>query len=141
MTLEGINNLGTLKKKVMVILNDNKMSISPNVGAFAGYLNRIVHGQAYNRLREEVEKMIRAVPRLGPRLLKISQDLVETAKSMLIPGLVFEELGFEYVGPINGHNLDELMDVLSKAKKRPGPVMIHIVTQKGKGYGTPSSCR
>jgi 1-deoxy-D-xylulose-5-phosphate synthase len=135
LTLEGINNLGTLKKKVIVILNDNKMSISPNVGAFAGYLNRIVHGQAYNRLREEVEKMIRAVPRLGPRLLKLSQDLVETAKSMLIPGLVFEELGFEYVGPINGHNLEELMDVLSKAKKRPGPVMIHIVTQKGKGYG------
>ena len=70
LTLEGINNLGTLKKKVIVILNDNKMSISPNVGALAGYLNRIVHGQAYNRLREEVEKMIRAVPRLGPRLLK-----------------------------------------------------------------------
>jgi 1-deoxy-D-xylulose-5-phosphate synthase len=133
-TLEGINNLGTLKKKVLVILNDNKMSISPNVGAFAGYLNRIVHGQAYNRLREEVEKMIRAVPRLGPRLLKISQDLVESAKSMLIPGLVFEELGFEYVGPINGNNLEELMNVLAKAKERPGPVMVHIVTQKGKGY-------
>ena len=133
--LEGINNLGTLKKKVIVILNDNKMSISPNVGAFAGYLNRIVHGQAYHRLREEVEKMIRSVPRLGPRLLRLSQDLVETAKSMLIPGLVFEELGFEYVGPINGHNLEELLDVLAKAKKRPGPVMVHIVTQKGKGYG------
>jgi 1-deoxy-D-xylulose-5-phosphate synthase len=134
LTLEGINNLGTLKKKVLVILNDNKMSISPNVGAFAGYLNRIVHGQAYNRLREEVEKMMRSVPRLGPRLLKLSRDLVESAKSMLIPGLVFEELGFEYVGPINGHNLEELLDALSKAKKRPGPVMIHIVTQKGKGY-------
>jgi 1-deoxy-D-xylulose-5-phosphate synthase len=134
LTLEGINNLGTLKKKVLVILNDNKMSISPNVGAFAGYLNRIVHGQAYNRLREEVEKMIRSVPRLGPRLLKLSQDLVETAKSVLIPGLVFEELGFEYVGPINGNNLGELMDVLAKAKERAGPVMVHIVTQKGKGY-------
>jgi 1-deoxy-D-xylulose-5-phosphate synthase len=134
LTLEGINNLGTLKKKVLVILNDNKMSISPNVGAFAGYLNRIVHGQAYNRLREEVEKMIRAVPRLGPRLLKISQDLVETAKSMLIPGLVFEELGFEYVGPINGNNLEDVLNVLAKAKERPGPVMVHIVTQKGKGY-------
>ncbi len=135
LTLEGINNLGTLKKKVIVILNDNKMSISPNVGALAGYLNRIVHGQAYHRLREEAEKMIGAVPRLGPRLLKLSQDLVDTAKNMLIPGLVFEELGFEYVGPINGHNLPELMDVLTKAKTRPGPVMVHIVTQKGKGYG------
>jgi len=73
LALEGINNLGTLKKKVLVILNDNKMSISPNVGALAGYLNRIVHGQAYNRLREEVEKLIRSVPRLGPRLVKISR--------------------------------------------------------------------
>ena len=134
LALEGINNLGTLKKKVLVILNDNKMSISPNVGALAGYLNRIVHGQAYNRLREEVEKMIRAVPRLGPRLLKLSQDLVESAKSMLIPGLVFEELGFEYIGPINGNNLEDVLNVLAKAKDRPGPVMVHIVTQKGKGY-------
>jgi 1-deoxy-D-xylulose-5-phosphate synthase len=135
LTLEGINNLGTLKKKVIVILNDNKMSISPNVGAFAGYLNRIVHGQAYHRLREEAEKLISSVPRLGPRLFRLSEDLIETAKNMLIPGLVFEELGFEYVGPINGHDLEELMRVLSKAKERPGPVMIHIVTQKGKGYG------
>lgn len=132
--LEGINNLGTLQKKVLVILNDNEMSISPNVGAIAGYLNRIVHGQAYHRLTLEVEKMVLAVPRLGPRLLKLSKDLVESAKTMLIPGLVFEELGFDYVGPINGHSLDELMDVLTKVKDSPKPTLIHIVTQKGKGY-------
>jgi 1-deoxy-D-xylulose-5-phosphate synthase len=134
LTLEGINNLGTLKKKVLVILNDNKMSISPNVGALAGYMNRIVHGQAYHRLREEAEKMIVSVPRLGPRLLKLSQDLIESAKSMLIPGLVFEELGFEYLGPINGNSMTDVLEALEKAKKRPGPVMLHIVTQKGKGY-------
>ncbi|MFB3921220.1 MAG: 1-deoxy-D-xylulose-5-phosphate synthase [Terriglobia bacterium] len=132
--LEGINNLGTLQKKVLVILNDNKMSISPNVGAFAGYLNRIVHGQTYHRLREEVEKMILAVPRLGPRLLKLSKELVESAKTKLIPGLVFEELGFDYVGPINGHSLDELLAVLAQVKDSPRPTMLHIVTQKGKGY-------
>ena len=132
--LEGINNLGTLQKKVLVILNDNKMSISPNVGAFAGYLNRIVHGQAYHRLREEVEKMILAVPRLGPRLLKLSKEIVESAKTKLIPGLVFEELGFDYVGPINGHSLNELLDVLAQVKDSPRPTMLHIVTQKGKGY-------
>jgi 1-deoxy-D-xylulose-5-phosphate synthase len=134
LTLEGINNLGTLKKKVLVILNDNKMSISPNVGALAGYMNRIVHGQAYHRLREEAEKMISSVPRLGPRLLKVSKDLIESAKSMLIPGLVFEELGFEYLGPINGNSMNDMLEALEKAKKRPGPVMLHIVTQKGKGY-------
>lgn len=132
--LEGINNLGTLQKKVLVILNDNEMSISPNVGALAGYLNRVVHGQSYHRLTQEVEKMILAVPRLGPRLLKLSKDLVESAKTVLIPGLVFEELGFDYVGPINGHSLDELLAVITKVKDNPKPTLLHIVTQKGKGY-------
>jgi 1-deoxy-D-xylulose-5-phosphate synthase len=132
--LEGINNLGTLQKKVLVILNDNTMSISPNVGALAGYLNRIVHGQAYHHVTQEVEKMILAVPRLGPRLLKLSKELVESAKTLLIPGLVFEELGFEYVGPINGHSLDELLDILARVKDNSRPTLLHIVTQKGKGY-------
>src|SRR2546425_5070025 len=119
--LEGINNLGTLQKKALVILNDNKMSISPNVGAIAGYLNRIVHGQAYHRLKQEVEKMILTVPRLGPRLLRLSKDLVESAKTKLIPGLVFEELGFDYVGPINGHSTEDLLNVLAKVKDSPKP--------------------
>ncbi len=132
--LEGINNLGQLKKKVLVILNDNKMSISPNVGAIEGYLNRIVHGQAYHHVTGEVEKMILTVPRLGPRLLKLSKELVETAKTLLIPGLVFEELGFDYVGPINGHSVEELLTVLAKVKDQPGPTLLHVVTQKGKGY-------
>ncbi len=132
--LEGINNLGTLQKKVLVILNDNKMSISPNVGAIEGYLNRIVHGQAYHRLTQEVEKMMLAVPRLGPRLLKLSKDIVESAKNLLIPGLVFEELGFDYVGPINGHSIEDLLNALAKVKDNSGPTLLHIVTQKGKGY-------
>jgi 1-deoxy-D-xylulose-5-phosphate synthase len=132
--LEGINNLGTLQKKVLVVLNDNEMSISPNVGAFAGYLNRVVHGQAYHRITQEVEKMILSVPRLGPRLLKLSKDLVESAKTALIPGLVFEELGFDYVGPISGHNIEELLNVLARVKDNPKPTLLHVVTQKGKGY-------
>jgi len=132
--LEGINNLGTLKKKVLVILNDNEMSISPNVGAIAGYLNRIVHGQPYHRLTQEVEKMILSVPRIGPRLLRVSRDILESAKTLLIPGMVFQELGFEYVGPVNGHNLDELLAVLARVKDNPGPTLLHVVTQKGKGY-------
>ncbi|HTV55979.1 MAG TPA: 1-deoxy-D-xylulose-5-phosphate synthase [Terriglobia bacterium] len=132
--LEGINNLGTLGKNVLVILNDNKMSISPNVGAIAGYLNRIVHGQSYHRLTQEVEKMILAVPHVGPRLLKISRDVLESAKTLLIPGMVFEELGFDYVGPVNGHNIEELLNVLSRVKYNSGPTLLHVVTQKGKGY-------
>ena len=138
--LEGINNLGQLGKNVLVILNDNKMSISPNVGALEGYLNRIVHGQPYHHLTNEVEKMILAVPRLGPRLLKLSKEIVESAKTLLIPGLVFEELGFGYVGPINGHSIEDLLNVLAKIKDQPGPALLHIVTQKGKEIGR-ASCR
>jgi len=134
MELEAINNLGTLQKKMLVIINDNTMSISPNVGALAGYLNRIVHGQAYHRLKEEVEKLMLSLPHVGPRLLRISKDIVESAKTLLIPGLVFEELGFDYVGPINGHSLDELLDVLGRLKESPRPTVVHVVTQKGKGY-------
>jgi 1-deoxy-D-xylulose-5-phosphate synthase len=132
--LEGINNLGNLQKKVLVVLNDNEMSISPNVGAIAGYLNRVVHGQAYHRVSQELEKMILTVPRLGPRLLKLSKDLVESAKAALIPGLVFEELGFDYVGPISGHSIEELLTVLARVKDNPKPTLLHVVTQKGKGY-------
>ena len=134
MELEAINNLGALQKKVLVIINDNTMSISPNVGALAGYLNRIIHGQAYHHLKEEVEKMMLALPKVGPRLLKMSKNVVESAKTLLIPGLVFEELGFDYVGPINGHHLGELTDVLGRLKNNPKPTVVHVVTQKGKGY-------
>ena len=119
---------------MLVVLNDNEMSISPNVGAIAGYLNRVVHGQAYHRITQEVEKMILTVPRLGPRLLKLSKDLVESAKAALIPGLVFEELGFEYVGPVNGHSIEELLNAFAKVKDNPKPTLLHVVTQKGKGY-------
>ena len=134
MELEAINNLGTLQKKMLVIINDNTMSISPNVGALAGYMNRIVHGQAYHRLKEEVERMMLSLPRVGPRLLRISKDIIESAKTLLIPGLVFEELGFDYAGPINGHSLDELLDVLGRLKDSPRPTVVHVVTQQGKGY-------
>ena len=134
LSLEGINNLGTLKKKLIVIVNDNKMSISPNVGAIAGYLNRIVHGQAYHRLTQEIEKRMLGVPRLGPRLLRLSKEIVDSAKALLIPGLVFEELGFDYSGPINGHSFDDLLNALAKARLNAGPTLLHVVTQKGKGY-------
>ena len=132
--LEAINNLGMLQKKVLVVLNDNKMSISPNVGAIAGYLNRIVHGRAYVHLTQQVEKMMLALPRVGKRLFRISKEIVDSAKTLLIPGLVFQELGFEYLGPINGHNLDELLDALARVKNNTRPTMLHVVTQKGKGY-------
>ena len=132
--LEGLNQAGHLKPKLLVILNDNEMSISPNVGALSGYLNRIAHGQAYQRVRDEIEQLITAVPRIGKRLFRITQQLVDAVKSLILPGLVFEELGFDYVGPINGHNFDALFEALQKVKDHPGPVLLHVVTRKGKGY-------
>ena len=132
--LEGLNHVGHLKSKLLIILNDNEMSISPNVGAIAGYLNRIVKGQAYLRVKEEVELLLGSVPKVGKRLLRLTKDVVEAAKTMIIPGLVFEELGFKYVGPLNGHNLDGLLTTLQSVKDHPGPVLLHVVTQKGKGY-------
>ncbi|HET9784179.1 MAG TPA: 1-deoxy-D-xylulose-5-phosphate synthase [Terriglobales bacterium] len=132
--LEGMNHAGHIKPKLMVILNDNEMSISPNVGAIAGYLNRIVKGQAYQRVRDEIEQLITSVPKIGKRLFRLTQQWVDAAKGLILPGMVFEELGFEYVGPVNGHSLETLLDTIEKYKDHDGPVLLHVVTRKGKGY-------
>jgi 1-deoxy-D-xylulose-5-phosphate synthase len=132
--LEGINQAGHLQRQLLIILNDNEMSISPNVGAIAGYLNRIVTGQVYNRFKKEVEKMLLSVPHIGSRLVKIARDMVDAMKTFMVPGLLFHELGFDYIGPINGHHLDTLVDTLEKVKNNPTPTILHIVTKKGKGW-------
>jgi 1-deoxy-D-xylulose-5-phosphate synthase len=137
--LEGINQAGHLQKKLLIILNDNEMSISPNVGAIAGYLNRIVTGQVYNRFKKEVEGMILSVPRIGTRLLRLAKDLVDAMKTFMVPGLLFHELGFDYVGPVNGHNIDVLVESLEKVKDNPAPTILHIVTKKGKGWSVAES--
>jgi 1-deoxy-D-xylulose-5-phosphate synthase len=137
--LEGINQAGHLQRKLLIILNDNEMSISPNVGAIAGYLNRIVTGQVYNRFKKEVEAMLLSVPHIGSRLVKIARDMVDAMKTFMVPGLLFHELGFDYIGPINGHHLDTLVDTLEKVKNNPTPTILHIVTKKGKGWSVAES--
>ena len=137
--LEGINQAGHLQRKLLIILNDNEMSISPNVGAIAGYLNRIVTGQVYNRFKKEVESMILSVPRIGPRLLKITKETVDAMKTFMVPGLLFHELGFDYIGPINGHHIDTLVDTLIKVKDNAAPTILHVVTKKGKGWSIAES--
>jgi 1-deoxy-D-xylulose-5-phosphate synthase len=137
--LEGINQAGHLQRKLLIILNDNEMSISPNVGAIAGYLNRIVTGQVYNRFKKEVEAMLMSVPHIGNRLVKIARDMVDAMKTFMVPGLLFHELGFDYIGPINGHHLDTLVDTLEKVKDNPTPTILHIVTKKGKGWSVAES--
>jgi 1-deoxy-D-xylulose-5-phosphate synthase len=134
MALEALNHAGQLKKNVVVILNDNKMAISKSVGALSHYLNRIITMPIYNRIRQDLENLLKKVPRFGKKLSAVARRLEESLKNLLVPGIIFEELGFRYFGPIDGHNIEEVVRTLSNALKLEGPVLIHAVTVKGKGY-------
>jgi len=134
MAFEALNHAGDLKKDLLVILNDNEMSISPNVGAFSTYLNRIITGQFYNKMKRDIETMLRSIPQVGLHMLKMAGRLDEAVKSLVVPGVMFEELGFKYIGPIPGHNLNTLIETLLAVKKFRKPILLHVVTKKGKGY-------
>jgi 1-deoxy-D-xylulose-5-phosphate synthase len=134
MAFEGLNQAGALKKDLCVILNDNAMSISKNVGAMATYLNRIITGQLYNRIKQDVESILRSIPQVGVSIFKIASKMDEAVKSLFIPGIMFEELGFKYVGPVDGHALPNLIETLNAVKKLNRPILLHVITRKGKGY-------
>ncbi len=135
LAFEGLNNLGHLQKDVIVILNTNEMSIAPNVGAIAGYLNRIITGSVYNKIKTRIEKILLAFPEIGKKLYKWKNKIAEVIKALFVPGVLFEELGFMYVGPEDGHNLKALIKTLRRLKKlKTRPILYHIVTVKGKGY-------
>jgi 1-deoxy-D-xylulose-5-phosphate synthase len=131
--MEGLNQAGYLKRKLIVILNDNDMSISPNVGAISGYLLRIARGQIYNRVRSDVAAILKKLPG-GDRLAGMAEQLEDGVKKALVPGTLFEELGFQYMGPIDGHSIPTLVRTLKEAKSKDGPVLLHVRTLKGKGY-------
>ncbi|MBU1149832.1 MAG: 1-deoxy-D-xylulose-5-phosphate synthase [Proteobacteria bacterium] len=134
MAFEGLNWTGDRRKNMIIILNDNEMSISPNVGALSSYLNRIMTGQTVTRIRTEVKTFLKSVPGIGEQMLKFSRQVEESLKTFFVPGAIFEELGFTYVGPLEGHRLDHLIKNLKNVRKLEGPVLVHVVTQKGKGY-------
>ncbi len=134
LAFEAMNQAGHLKKKMMVILNDNEMSISHNVGALSGYLNQILSGKLYNRMRDHVETVLKSVPGIGNSFIKLAKSMEDTLKRMFVPGMLFEELGFHYIGPVDGHDYGKLVTILEKSRKIDGPVLIHIKTIKGKGY-------
>ena len=134
LAFEGLNHAGHLKKDLIVILNDNEMSISPNVGALSAYLRRIMMGDLYTKLKKETKLFLEKIPAFGEPVLKIAQRAEDTVKGLFVPGLLFEELGFEYVGPVDGHKIDSLIETLKTFKEFPGPVLIHAITKKGKGY-------
>lgn len=134
LAFEGLNYAGHLKKDLIVILNDNEMSISKNVGALSSYLSKILAGDLYRKLKKETKALIEGIPKIGEVFSKIAQKAEGSMKGFFLPGGLFEDLGFNYIGPIDGHNLPLLIDTLSGAKKSEEPVLIHIVTKKGKGY-------
>jgi 1-deoxy-D-xylulose-5-phosphate synthase len=133
LAFEGLNNAGHLRKQLLVILNDNEMSISPNVGAIRTHLTHIITNPLYNRVRDEIWKLSGQVPG-GKKILRTFIKKVEEGlKSMIVPGIIFDELGFRYFGPIDGHDVDELVHTLNNIKDIKTPVLLHIVTKKGKG--------
>jgi len=134
LAFEGLNNAGHLKKDLIVILNDNEMSISPNVGALSAYMNRILTGEFYRKFKKETKTFLEGIPKVGGQVAKIAQKAEETIKGILLPGLLFEELGFDYVGPIDGHNTELLIETLKRIKSSTSPTLIHVITKKGKGY-------
>lgn len=136
MAFEALNQAGHLKKNMIVILNDNEWSISKNVGALSTYLTRLTSKPLYRRLEDDVWELLGRIPRAGGRAQDIAHRIKESLKNLVVPGVMFEELGFKYFGPINGHDLNEVMSVLSKLKGQSGPILLHAVTEKGKGYPT-----
>jgi 1-deoxy-D-xylulose-5-phosphate synthase len=134
LALEGLNNAGDLKKDLIVVLNDNEMFISPNVGALSAYLNRILTGERFQKFKKETKAFLESIPRLGDKAAKIAQKTEEMLKGFFLPGILFEELGFNYVGPIDGHNVELLIDTFKRIKASSSPVLIHVITKKGKGY-------
>ncbi len=132
MAYEALNNAGHLKPdKFIVILNDNEMSISPNVGAISTYLSKIISGHFVQEARQRIKKILESLGNGPARLAKLTEELL---KGLISPGVLFEELGFNYIGPINGHNLEALETTLKNIKAIKGPVLLHIYTTKGKGY-------
>lgn len=133
MAFEALNNAGDLHKKMIVVLNDNEMSISKNVGAMSEYLYQLRTGETYNKIKNDIEGWLKNME-FGTDVLKAIRRLKGSVKYLMVPTSVFEELGFTYLGPVDGHDLHSLIDVLEAAKSIDGPVLVHVLTKKGKGY-------
>ncbi|SEH62181.1 1-deoxy-D-xylulose-5-phosphate synthase [Halobacillus karajensis] len=134
MALEALNHIGHEKKNVTVILNDNEMSIAKNVGALHGALGRMRSAGKYHRVKDDLEWVLKKIPAVGGRIAQAAERLKDSMKYFVVPGMFFEELGFTYYGPVDGHDFNDLIENLNYAKKTDGPVIVHVMTQKGKGY-------
>lgn len=134
MALEALNHIGHEKTNMIVILNDNEMSIAPNVGALHDVLGRLRTAKEYSRAKEDLESLIHKIPMVGDKLAATAERVKDSLKYLVVSGVFFEELGFKYLGPIDGHDFEALEKTLEYAKKVQGPVLVHVLTKKGKGY-------
>ncbi|MDZ7316717.1 MAG: 1-deoxy-D-xylulose-5-phosphate synthase [candidate division KSB1 bacterium] len=131
---EGLNNAGASGKDFIVILNDNSMSISPNVGAISNYLTSIIANPVYNRIKSDVWELTGKMESMGPVIRKIVRRLEESLKAFITPGVLFERLGFRYFGPVDGHDIGDMITLFQEIKNLKGPLLVHVITKKGKGY-------
>jgi 1-deoxy-D-xylulose-5-phosphate synthase len=135
MAFEALNNTGASKENLIVVLNDNEMSIGKSTGAMAKYLNRMITGQMYNRMKADTWNLLGILPKdLSGKARLAAKKIEEGLKSLVAPSIIFEELGFRYIGPFDGHNIMQLIENFKKVKNMNGPILVHVVTKKGKGY-------
>ncbi len=132
--LEALNHIGQVKQRLIIVLNDNKMSISPNVGGISRHLNYLVSGRPYIRMKEVVQNILKSIPGLGMTMYELAKKVEVLARTMMVPGSLFDELGIKYIGPVNGHDFREMLKEFEAAKKYDFPVLLHVVTHKGQGY-------
>jgi 1-deoxy-D-xylulose-5-phosphate synthase len=134
LALEALNHIGQIKQRLIIVLNDNKMSISPNVGGISKYLNYLASGRPYIRLKEVVQAIFKAIPGIGKNMVEVTRKLLSIARTMVVPGSFFNDLGVKYIGPIKGHDIKGMEKAFQDAKKYDFPVLLHVVTEKGQGY-------
>ncbi len=134
MAFEALNQAGHLKKNLIVILNDNEMSISKNVGAFSAFISRKMTGRYYRDLKKEMQGLLKHIPAFGTDILHFARRAENSLKGFLTPGSLFEALGFDYLGPLDGHNLPQLVEIFNNINELDGPLLVHVMTTKGKGY-------
>lgn len=134
LSFEGLNNAGANQRDLLVVLNDNKMSISPNVGALSRYLTDVITAKTYNKVKQDVWELTNYIPKVKTPVRSILNRMERSLKNLLVPGLWFESLGFRYFGPVDGHDIGHLLQVLSQLTQINGPLLLHVITTKGKGY-------
>ena len=134
LAFEGLNQAGHIKKDIIVLLNDNEMSIAKNVGALSNFLSRKITGRLATRLKKEVEVFLSSVPKIGEKLMGMARKAEDSLITLLTPGMLFEGLGFHYIGPIDGHDVKALVDTFNSLSGLEGPILLHVLTKKGKGY-------